>query len=114
MSVGVSSGGIAPDTFVETEEAILGDAERCIRELHDNSRPVDVPSRITAFSGSPSDQKWWSLSAGGGERRAQDYVPFCGHLCPAQILNLPVRLSTTAKPAGSQCCEWLWVQAAKR
>lgn len=36
MSVGVSRGGIAPDSCVEEEEAILADAERCIREMHDN------------------------------------------------------------------------------
>ncbi|GLC40556.1 hypothetical protein PLESTF_001011900 [Pleodorina starrii] len=38
MSAGVSRGGIAPDSVVEDEGAILEDMERCITEFHDNSR----------------------------------------------------------------------------
>ncbi|KAG2501629.1 hypothetical protein HYH03_000134 [Edaphochlamys debaryana] len=38
MSAGVSRGGIAPDSAVEEEEAILADMERCIGDFHDNTR----------------------------------------------------------------------------
>ena len=38
MSAGVSKGGIAPDSVVEEEPAILADMERCIKEFHDNSK----------------------------------------------------------------------------
>ncbi len=38
MSAGISKGGIAPDSLVEEEDAILADAERCIQEMHDNER----------------------------------------------------------------------------
>ncbi|KXZ46467.1 hypothetical protein GPECTOR_43g903 [Gonium pectorale] len=38
MSAGVSKGGIAPDSVVEAEAAILEDMERCIRDFHDNSK----------------------------------------------------------------------------
>ncbi len=38
MSAGVSKGGIAPDNCCEEEEDIIKDAERCIKEMHDNTR----------------------------------------------------------------------------
>ena len=37
MSVGVSSGGLPPDSLVEDEDAILEDSERLIRSFHDPS-----------------------------------------------------------------------------
>ena len=38
MSVGVSQGGLPPDSLVEKEEAILQDSRRLIETYHDNSR----------------------------------------------------------------------------
>jgi hypothetical protein len=38
LSLARMQGGIAPDSVVEDEEAILRDCERCIREFHDMSR----------------------------------------------------------------------------
>lgn len=38
MSRGRSKGGLPPDHVVEDEEEVLKDMERCIQQLHDNSR----------------------------------------------------------------------------
>ena len=38
MSVGVSNGGLPPDTLVETEDAILADTRRVIEGFHDSGR----------------------------------------------------------------------------
>ena len=38
MSVGESKGGLAPDSVVEQEAAILADSQRLIEQYHDNSR----------------------------------------------------------------------------
>ena len=38
MSKGISSGGIAPDSLVESEAEALVDAKRLIEEYHDNSK----------------------------------------------------------------------------
>jgi len=38
MSVGVSQGGLPPDSLVEKEDAILRDSQRLIETYHDNSR----------------------------------------------------------------------------
>ncbi len=49
MSAGVSKGGIAPDNCCEEEEDIIKDAERCIKEMHDNTRwgGLDLHTRTT-------------------------------------------------------------------
>ncbi|KAG2453830.1 hypothetical protein HYH02_002037 [Chlamydomonas schloesseri] len=52
MSAGVSKGGIAPDSVVEEEDAILADMERCITTYHDNSK-----YSMLRISLGPSSQK---------------------------------------------------------
>ena len=51
MSVGVSQGGLPPDSLVETESAILKDSQRLIEAYHDNSR--HAMTRLTVAPCSP-------------------------------------------------------------
>jgi cytosine/adenosine deaminase-related metal-dependent hydrolase len=50
MSIGVSNGGLPPDTLVEDEDAILRDCERVIGTFHDASRTAMIQVALAPCS----------------------------------------------------------------